>query len=58
MLHHLGIALQIAVLAAMPMLIAYQLMFGFNLIIMPTCTVIGIAMFGIGSWLRERYGKS
>ena len=58
MLHHLGIALQIFVLAAMPMLIAYQLMFGFNLIIMPTCTVIGIVMFSIGSWLRERYGKS
>ena len=58
MLHHLGIALQVGVLTFLPLLILYQLQFGFSLIIMPTCTVLGIVAFLIGTWLRERYGKS
>lgn len=53
MRHHLGIVLQILVLAGLPLLIVYQLNFGFQLLVMPTCTVIGIAFFWIGTRLRE-----
>lgn len=57
MLHHLGILLQILAMAFLPLIILYQLQFGFRLIVMPTCTLAGIAMFSLGTWLREKYGK-
>ena len=46
MLHHLGILLQICAMAF--------LNFGFRLIVMPVCTVIGFAVFWIGTQLREK----
>jgi hypothetical protein len=53
MRHHLGVLLQIVALAWLPLLIVYQLNFGFQLLVMPTCTLIGIAVFWIGTRLRE-----
>ncbi len=52
MRHSFGILLQIAVLAGLPMLIVYQLFFGFKLVVMPACTLIGIVVFWIGTQLR------
>ena len=54
MLHHLGIFLQICAMTFLPLIILYQLQFGFKLIVMPICTVIGFAMFWIGTQLREK----
>ena len=53
MRQHLGILLQVAALAWLPLLIVYQLNFGFRLLVMPTCTLIGIVIFWIGTRLRE-----
>lgn len=53
MLHHLGMTLQMAAMIFLPLLILYQLNFGFKLIVMPVCTVIGIVIFFIGTRLRE-----
>ena len=53
MRHHLGLLLQILVLAGLPLLIVYQLNFGFQLLVMPICTLIGIVVFWIGTRLRE-----
>ncbi len=49
----IGLLIQIAVLALMPLIILYQLNFGFRLIAMPICTMIGIVVFWIGTRLRE-----
>jgi hypothetical protein len=54
MLHHLGIFLQICAMTFLPLIILYQLQFGFKLIVMPVCTVIGFAVFWIGTQLREK----
>ena len=54
MLHHLGIFLQICAMAFLPLIILHQLNFGFRLIAMPVCTVIGFAVFWIGTQLREK----
>ena len=53
MRHHLGITLQIIAMACLPLLIVYQLFWGFRLLVMPICTVIGIVVFWIGTRLRE-----
>lgn len=53
MRHHLGIFLQVLALAWLPLLIVYQLYWGFRLLVMPTCTVLGIVVFWIGTRLRE-----
>lgn len=53
MLHHIGITLQIAAMTFLPLLILYQLNFGFKLIVMPICTVIGIVIFFVGTRLRD-----
>ena len=53
MRHHLGILLQILVLAGLPLLIWFQLNFGVRLLFMPACTLIGIVVFWIGTRLRE-----
>lgn len=42
-----------AAMIFLPLLILYQLNFGFKLIVMPVCTVIGIVIFFIGTRLRE-----
>ena len=49
----IGLLIQIAVLALMPLIIVYQLNFGFRLIVMPICTVLGVVVFWIGTRLRE-----
>ena len=54
-MHHLGIVLQIAAMAVLPLLIIYQLEFGFKLIVMPACTLAGIVVFALGTWLREKF---
>jgi hypothetical protein len=54
MKHHLGVALQFLVLVALPMLVWWQLNFGFALIWMPALLVVGIAVFSLGTWLRGR----
>ena len=45
--------MQLAVLAILPMIIVWQLMFGFPLIRMPMLLVAGIVIFMTGQWLRE-----
>lgn len=49
----IGFLMQLAVLALLPMLILWQLMFGFRLIMMPALTLVGIILFTIGHKLRE-----
>ncbi len=53
MLRSVGFLMQLAVLALLPMLILWQLMFGFRLILMPMLTLTGIVIFTTGQWLRE-----
>lgn len=53
MKHHFGIALQVAAMTLLPLLIVLQLAFGFELLIMPTLTLVGIGVFLLGAWLRE-----
>ena len=53
MRRHVGFALQLAVLVFLPMLIFWQLDFGFRLILMPAMTLAGIIVFWIGYKLRE-----
>lgn len=53
MRHHIGMALQFLVLVFLPLLILWQLNFGFRLIVMPACTVVGIIVFMIGTKLRD-----
>ena len=57
MLHHLGILLQIVAMTGLPLVILYQLNFGFQLTIMPICTVAAIIVFFVGTRLREYGGK-
>lgn len=52
MRHHIGIVLQFAVLVLLPLLIWWQLTFGFRLLVMPALTVAGIAVFAVGTRLR------
>lgn len=54
MKHHLGLLLQLIVLAGLPCLILFQLEFGFRLIVMPICLVIGMILFWLGWLLREK----
>lgn len=53
MRRHIGFLMQLAVLALLPMLILWQLKFGFRLILMPSLTLLGIIVFMIGQKLRE-----
>jgi hypothetical protein len=53
MRHQIGIFLQFVVLVFLPMLILWQLEFGFRLILMPALTLVGILVFWIGYKLRE-----
>ncbi|MDC0261680.1 hypothetical protein OAK47_00515 [Planctomycetaceae bacterium] len=52
MKHYLGISLQFITLVFLPLLIIWQLNFGFELIYMPMMTVAGIIVFTIGTKLR------
>ncbi len=53
MRHHIGMLLQFAVLVFLPMLIVWQLNFGYRLVVMPACTLVGIIVFVIGTKLRD-----
>ncbi|MEO2032822.1 MAG: hypothetical protein ABGZ35_12120 [Planctomycetaceae bacterium] len=53
MLHRLGIALQFAVMVALPLLVIGQLNFDFNMIVMPIALLAGVIVFSIGTKLRE-----
>jgi len=53
MRQQIGFLMQLAVLALLPMLILWQLNYGFELIWMPAMTVLGIFVFWIGYKLRE-----
>ncbi len=52
MLHYIGLFLQFIVLVGLPLLIVFQLNFGFNLIWMPAMLIVGIVLFSIGTKLR------
>ncbi len=54
MKQQIGALLQFAVLVFLPLLILWQLNFGFRLIVMPACTLAGIIVFWIGWKLREQ----
>lgn len=53
MKHQIGTALQFLVLVFLPLLIIWQLEFGFRLIYMPALLLVGIVIFTIGTQLRE-----
>jgi hypothetical protein len=53
MRQHIGFLLQLAALVFLPMLILWQLEFGFRLVLMPALTLAGIVVFVIGNKLRE-----
>ena len=53
MRNQLGFLLQFAALVFLPLLILWQLNFGFPLIWMPALTVVGIVVFYLGHRLRE-----
>jgi uncharacterized membrane protein YdfJ with MMPL/SSD domain len=53
MRHQIGFLMQLGVLVFLPMLILWQLTFGFRLVVMPAMTLIGIFFFWWGYKLRE-----
>ena len=52
MKHYIGIFLQFITLVFLPLLVIWQLNFGFKLIWMPGLTLVGIIVFTIGTKLR------
>lgn len=52
MRQQLGLLLQLAVLALLPVLVWWELTFRFRLIVMPACLLVGIAVFWLGTKLR------
>ncbi|MCA9114567.1 MAG: hypothetical protein KDA79_05735 [Planctomycetaceae bacterium] len=53
MRHRIGLLLQFAVLVFLPLMILWQLNFGFPLILMPALLIVGIVLFTVGTRLRE-----
>jgi hypothetical protein len=53
MRQHVGFVLQFAALVFLPLLIVWQLNFGFRLLWMPSLTLVGVVVFWIGHRLRE-----
>ncbi|MCY2968785.1 MAG: hypothetical protein NT069_35025 [Planctomycetota bacterium] len=49
----LGFLLQLVVLMFLPLVIGWQLFFGFPLLVMPTATLLAIVVFSIGQMLRQ-----
>jgi hypothetical protein len=49
----IGFVLQLLVLMFLPLVIGWQLFFGFNLTIMPASLVVAIAVFSVGQFLRK-----
>lgn len=54
MKNQIGFILQFAALVFLPLLIVWQLNFGFELIWMPALTIAGAAVFYVGHRLREK----
>lgn len=52
MKQQLGVCLQFVALVFLPILIIWQLNFGFRLIWMPALTIVAIVVFSIGTKLR------
>lgn len=52
MKHQIGMLLQFIVLVFLPLLVIWQLNFGFPLIWMPGLLLVGIVVFSIGTKLR------
>jgi hypothetical protein len=50
----LGFMLQMAVLMFLPLVIGWQLFFGFPLLAMPASTLLAIVLFSVGHALRQR----
>ena len=50
----LGMFLQLVGLTFLPILIIWQLNFGFNLLWMPSMTLLGVGVFIAGHMLRDR----
>lgn len=53
MRQQVGFVLQLIVLMFLPLVIGWQLFFGFPLIAMPACVVVAIAVFSVGQVLRK-----
>lgn len=53
MKQQIGMGMQFLVLVFLPLLILWQLNFGFPLIWMPGLLLLGIIIFSIGTQLRE-----
>ncbi len=51
--HCLGMLLQLFTLSILPLIIVFQLFYGFKLIVMPISLLVGITLFSIGTMLRE-----
>lgn len=50
----IGLALQFVALVFLPLLVIWQLNFGFELIWMPAMLLVGVAVFTVGHLLREK----
>lgn len=53
-LNTIGFLLQFAALVFLPVLILRQLYTGFRLLWMPALTLVAVAAFWAGHWLRDR----
>ena len=53
MRNQLGFFLQFAALVFLPLLIVWQLNFGFELLYMPSLTLLAVVVFWIGHRLRD-----
>jgi hypothetical protein len=54
MRNQIGFLLQFVALVFLPLLIIWQLNFGFPLVWMPMLTVAGLVVFYAGHWLRAK----
>jgi len=54
MRNSIGMLLQFAALVFLPVLIVWQLNFGFRLLWMPALTLLGAGVFWVGHGLREK----
>ena len=54
MRQRVGFVLQLIVLMFLPLVIGWQLFFGFPLIAMPVCLLVAVAVFSVGQVLRRK----
>lgn len=54
MRRQVGFAMQLLVLMFLPLVIGWQLFFGFPLIAMPACLLVAVAVFSVGQVLRKK----